>query len=100
MGIADLAYSKTGTCAKAAALSLQASVPLAFALASLVGVATARADEGGVSFWLPGQYGSFAAVAPTPGFALPFVSYYYQGSAGASTPLQRGGTLDFGVDGK
>ena len=27
----------------------------------------ARADEGGVSFWLPGEFGSFAAVPGEPG---------------------------------
>ena len=30
----------------------------------------AHADEGGVSFWLPGQFGSFAAVPSEPGFSL------------------------------
>ena len=39
----------------------------------------ARADEGGVSFWLPGQYGSFAAAAPSPGFSMPLVFYNYGG---------------------
>ena len=32
--------------------------------------AISRADEGGVSFWLPGQYGSLAAAPQTPGWAL------------------------------
>ncbi len=58
----------------------------------------AVADEGGVSFWLPGQYASFAAVAPAPGFSLPMQSYYYSGSAGASNALTRGGEVSFGVD--
>ena len=61
---------------------------------------TACADEGGVSFWLPGQYGSFAAIAPAPGFSMATVSYFYSGSAGASRPLQLGNTLDFGVKGE
>jgi hypothetical protein len=30
----------------------------------------ALADESGISFWLPGQYGSLAAVPQTPGWAL------------------------------
>jgi hypothetical protein len=30
----------------------------------------ARADEGGVSFWLPGQFGSLAAVPVAPGWSL------------------------------
>ena len=41
----------------------------------------ARADEGGVSFWLPGQYGSLAAMAPAPGFSLPSYLYFYSGDA-------------------
>jgi hypothetical protein len=34
----------------------------------------ARADEGGISFWEPGQYGSFAAIAPSAGWSLPLMS--------------------------
>jgi hypothetical protein len=40
-----------------------------------------RADEGGTSFWLPGQYASFAAVAPPPGWSIATELYYYSGSA-------------------
>ncbi|SDB59402.1 Uncharacterized conserved protein [Bauldia litoralis] len=58
----------------------------------------ANADEGGVSFWLPGQYASFAAIAPAVGWSLPMQSYYYSGSAGAKTTLNRGDTLSLGVD--
>lgn len=58
----------------------------------------ALADEGGVSFWLPGQYASFAAIAPDPGFSLPMQTYYYSGSAGASKALNRGGQASFGLD--
>jgi hypothetical protein len=39
-------------------------------------------DEGGVSFWLPGQFGSLAAVPGEPGWSLPMV--YYHASAKAS----------------
>jgi len=82
--------------AKIAARSIVSSMFVLVFLAS--SGATARADEGGVSFWLPGQYGSFAAVAPAPGFSLPLVSYYYSGSAGASQALQLGDSLDFGLE--
>ena len=51
----------------------------------------AHADEGGVSFWLPGQYGSFAAIAPSPGWSLPLVYYNYGGSKGAQRVLPNGG---------
>lgn len=60
----------------------------------------ACADEGGVSFWLPGQYGSFAAIAPTPGFSLPMVTYAYSGRAGADTVLPRGNDLALQLDGQ
>ena len=67
--------------------------------ASAGGIASpASADEGGVSFWLPGQYGSFAAVAPAVGWSLPMQSYYYSGSASAKKPLNLGDTLSLGVD--
>jgi hypothetical protein len=49
---------------------------------------TALADEGGVSFWMPGQDGSFAAVAPSAGWSLPLVFYNY-GGANAPGPSCR-----------
>ena len=42
----------------------------------------AQADEGGVSFWLPGQFGSLAAVPQTPGWSMGAV--YYHASLGSS----------------
>ncbi|HML93031.1 transporter [Methyloceanibacter sp.] len=68
------------------------------ALLLLLPVGAARSDEGGVSFWLPGQYASFAAIAPAPGFSLPMQSYYYSGDAGAEKALTRGDLLTFGLD--
>ena len=41
-----------------------------------------RADEGGISFWLPGQYGSLAATPQTPGWALGSI-YYHTSVAGS-----------------
>jgi hypothetical protein len=35
-----------------------------------------RADEGGVSFWVPGNYGSLAAVPQVPGWALGVIYYH------------------------
>ena len=53
-------------------------------VASLLSVALgepARADEGGTSFWVPGQYASLAAVPPAPGWSIATTLYYYNGSA-------------------
>jgi hypothetical protein len=62
----------------------------------------AVADERGVSFWEPGQYGSFAAIAPSPGWSLPLVFYSYGGSKGAERVLPNGqisGSLGGSFDG-
>jgi hypothetical protein len=41
----------------------------------------ARADEGGVSFWVPGNYGSLAAAPQVPGWALGVIYYHTNVSA-------------------
>lgn len=43
-----------------------------------------RADEGGVSFWLPGIYGSLAAAPQQPGWSLPLIYYHTSVSASGS----------------
>lgn len=53
-----------------------ASLPLSAQLA--------HADEAGVSFWLPGQIGSLAAVPATPGWSLG-TAYYHSSVAAAGT---------------
>ena len=50
------------------------------AAVAITGAATsANADEGGVSFWLLGQYGSLAAVPMEPGWSLPVIYYHHVG---------------------
>ena len=58
----------------------------------------AVADQGGVSFWLPGQYASFAAVAPDPGWSLPMNYYSYSGSAAVGQALPRGNLVSYGLN--
>jgi hypothetical protein len=67
----------------------------AAATAALVGcVDIAHADESGISFWLPGQYGSLAAVPQTPGWALGVIDYHTSisasGAAAAAREIQVG----------
>ena len=59
----------------------------------------AVADEGGVSFWDPGQNGSFVAIAPSPGWSLPLVFYNYGGSINGNQTLTRGHLLATGING-
>ena len=56
------------------------------------------ADEGGTSFWLPGQYASLAAVPPNPGWSLSTGFYYYSGGTSGSSIFSRGETLYSGID--
>ncbi len=53
----------------------------------------ARADEGGVSFWLPGIYSSLAAVPPSPCFSTPSSFYSYSGDAGGDRNFDIGGLV-------
>jgi hypothetical protein len=55
------------------------------------------ADEGGVPFWLSGQYASLAAVPATPGWSLPMQGYYYNGSASQSELFTTGDSVSFGI---
>jgi hypothetical protein len=60
---------------------------------TVLGAPLALADEGGVPFWLSGQFSGLAAVPPTPGASLVLMPYYYNGSAGGSKTFQRGASL-------
>ncbi len=50
---------------------------------------TAAADEGGVSFWVPGFYGSLAATPQVPGWNLATIYYHTSVSAGADVAFAR-----------
>jgi hypothetical protein len=52
------------------------------AIVTFSAVNQAKADEGGVSFWLPGIYGSLAATPQQPGSS--FATVYYHTSVSAS----------------
>ena len=65
---------------------------------ALFSSASTYADEGGTSFWLPGQYGSLAAVPAEPGFSLPLVYYHASTDAGGSKQFAQGGNIRLGLD--
>ena len=64
----------------------------ALMVCALLWSAESAADEGGASFWLPGQFGSLAAVPVAPGWSLGAV--YYHSSIGAD------GSKDFEIGGR
>ena len=57
----------------------------------------AAADEAGVSFWLPGQYGSYAAAPGTPGLSFEATFYHATASANAGANFARGGGIEVGI---
>jgi hypothetical protein len=66
------------------------------AVASLLGIAAsaaavgfAAADEGGVSFWTPGFFGSLAAAPLQPGFSFTSMYYHTSPSAAADVAVAR-----------
>ena len=59
-------------------------------LAALLATAEAsRADEGGVSFWIPGFFGSLAATPTAPGWSVTSIYYHDSVSAGGNVTLAR-----------
>ena len=66
-------------------------------LIAAVGLAVASpaiADEGGVSFWLPGIFGSLIAAPQTPGWSL--TSIYFHDSVGAGAGVSRAREITIG----
>src|SRR5262249_37424164 len=65
---------------------------LAFAAGSVV------ADEGGGSFWLPGQFGGLSAVPGSPGWTMPAIYYHTSANADADKAFPIGGKVSVGLD--
>ena len=51
-----------------------------------------------MSFWLPGEYASMAAVPPAPGWSLTLMPYYYSGRMEESRVLPQGLILSSGTE--
>jgi hypothetical protein len=61
---------------------------IGFCLAALCSP-VAYADEGGISFWLPGQFGSLAAVPAQPGWSAASIYYHTSVKAGGDVAAER-----------
>ena len=73
----------------AGALLLLAFLGLAVFSGAVFYPNAARADEGGVSFWVPGLFGSLAAVPQSPGFGFANVYYHTSVTAGGDVAFAR-----------
>ena len=62
-----------------------------------LGVNVARADEGGVSFWTPGLFGSLAAAPSAPGWSLGTIYYHTSTDAGTSKDFRLGRRIVAGL---
>lgn len=71
---------------------------LALGLLALLPAMLAQADNGGIGFWLPGQFGALAAVPTEPGWSLPLIYYHAHANDDASKPVPRGGLTTVGLD--
>lgn len=67
-------------------------------LLSVLGVNPARCDETGVSFWIPGLYGSLAALPGSPGWSFASIYYHTSVNAGADRALPLDGQIVVGLD--
>jgi hypothetical protein len=61
----------------------------ALALVAAASTNRALADQGGVSFWVPGFFGSLAATPAQPGWSIADIYYHTTVSAGAGVALAR-----------
>src|SRR6516162_9328358 len=75
-------------------LCAKAAFGFALAISASIGTSTiAAADEDGVSFWIPGFFGSLAAVPQQPGLSLTSIYYHTDVSASGNAAVAREITL-------
>ncbi len=63
-------------------------------------VECARADNGGLSFWLPGAFGSLAAAPGVPGWAYSTIYLHIESGAQSNKEFVRGGSVVAGLNAK
>jgi hypothetical protein len=66
----------------------------------LVPSSEAKADQGGVSFWLPGLFGSLAAVPGNPGVSFSTIYIHPSVEAAGGKNFVRGGAIVAGIQGR
>jgi hypothetical protein len=73
-----------------------AALAIVYAVVSFAPV-PAMADNGGLSFWLPGTFGSLAAAPGVPGWAYSTIYLHVQQSAGGGKDFQQRGAIVAGL---
>ncbi len=91
--MADITPESGSERLRSALLSLATSAVLAIGVVTAL-PAISFADENGVSFWLPGLFGSLAAVPQQPGWSLIVTNYY--DSVGASGAVAASREIEIG----
>jgi hypothetical protein len=86
--LVDYGTEARTSCGPNGALLLTISVAVVTALSTLLSV-TVYADEGGVSYWLPGRFSSLAATPRVPGWSMVEVYYHTGVSAFGATAAAR-----------
>jgi len=74
------------------------SLAAVFVAAALLTPSPAKADAGGLSFWLPGTFGSLAAAPGVPGWAVTTIYLHLHDSADGSKNFVRGASVVAGLN--
>jgi len=72
----------------------KAAAPAAVLAAVILSATAGKADQGGVSFWIPGFFGSLAAAPQQPGWTLTTFYYHSSVSAEGDVAIARERTLN------
>src|SRR5439155_21773511 len=70
-------------------IRLRTQIAILFTFVLTIMTKPAVADEGGVSFWVPGFFGSLAATPQQPGWSFATIFYHTSVSAGADVAFAR-----------
>ncbi|AEJ02302.1 hypothetical protein Nit79A3_2534 [Nitrosomonas sp. Is79A3] len=77
--------------------TLSFSLTLMIAFACIAASPETQADEGGASFWLPGQFGNLAATLTKPGLSLSLAYHHASTSTATGKNFEIGGRIETGV---
>ncbi len=76
-----------------------ATLAMAITVATATIAKVAMADQGGVSFWLPGLFGSLASAPGEPGWSYAGIYIHSSVKAGGNQQFAQGGEIRAGIDG-